>query len=199
MPPPASPVHDQQAEIADRFGDYTEETSDDEYVDETAELYDPAAEASGSEDEDEDEDEDEGSADVEALVLSVKPHRAAVIEAVVPVAVSQIEIALPPQETAFEPAASAPVVDVMVEPAPVTPLLSAPTRAPRPRAAPGSKAKAAFTLRLDAARHLKLRLACAVTGRSAQQLVTEALDQLLCSIPELDAMADRAPAKRASR
>ena len=71
----------------------------------------------------------------------------------------------------------------------------APRRAPRPRAAPGSKAKAAFTLRLEPARHLKLRLACAVTGRSAQLLVTDALDQLLDSIPGLDAMAAKANRK----
>lgn len=38
--------------------------------------------------------------------------------------------------------------------------------------------RAAFTLRVDADRHLKLRLACAVRNRSAQQLVTEALDRL---------------------
>lgn len=69
----------------------------------------------------------------------------------------------------------------------------APRRAPAPRAAPGSKAKAAFTLRLDKDRHLKLRLACAVTGRSAQQLVTDALDALLAAMPELDTMADKAP------
>ena len=68
----------------------------------------------------------------------------------------------------------------------------APRRAPRPRAAPGSKAKAAFTLRLDPERHLKLRLACAVNGRSAQQLVTDALDQLLVVMPELDGMAEKA-------
>ena len=49
----------------------------------------------------------------------------------------------------------------------------------QPRSAPGSKGKAAFTLRLDPERHLKLRLACAVDGRSAQQIVTDALDQLL--------------------
>jgi hypothetical protein len=68
----------------------------------------------------------------------------------------------------------------------------APRRAPRPRAAPGSKAKAAFTLRLDPERHLKLRLACAVNGRSAQQLVTDALDHLLVDMPELEAMAEKA-------
>jgi hypothetical protein len=68
-----------------------------------------------------------------------------------------------------------------------------PRRAPAPRVAPGSKGKAAFTLRLDPARHLKLRLACAVTGRSAQMLVTDALDELLGGMPELDGMAERAP------
>ena len=68
----------------------------------------------------------------------------------------------------------------------------APRRAPRPRAAPGSKGKAAFTLRLDPERHLKLRLACAVNGRSAQQLVTDALDQLLVDMPELEGMAEKA-------
>ena len=79
------------------------------------------------------------------------------------------------------------------------PTLEAPTvtitprTEPRPRAAAGSKAKAAFTLRLDKERHLKLRLACAVTGRSAQQLVTDALDGLLAAMPELDGMAERAP------
>jgi hypothetical protein len=70
-----------------------------------------------------------------------------------------------------------------------------PKRPAKPRAAPGSKAKAAFTLRLDPGRHLKLRLACAVTGRSAQQLVTDALDALLGDMPELDAMAEKANRK----
>ena len=76
----------------------------------------------------------------------------------------------------------------------------APRREPKPRAAAGSKAKAAFTLRLDKDRHLKLRLACAVTGRSAQQLVTDALDGLLAAMPELDGMAQRVPSasKKAS-
>jgi hypothetical protein len=71
----------------------------------------------------------------------------------------------------------------------------APRRSSRARAAPGSKGKAAFTLRLDPERHLKLRLACAVSGRSAQLLVTDALDQLLSGMPELDAMAQKANRK----
>ena len=49
--------------------------------------------------------------------------------------------------------------------------------------------RAAFTLRVDAQRHLKLRLACAVRGRSAQQLVTEALDRLLEELPHIDDLA----------
>ncbi|WP_420146381.1 hypothetical protein [Sphingobium sp.] len=49
--------------------------------------------------------------------------------------------------------------------------------------------KAAFTLRLDADRHLKLRLACAVTGRSAQQIVIQALDDLINDLPDIDRLA----------
>jgi len=73
--------------------------------------------------------------------------------------------------------------------------IAAPRRVLRPRAANGSKAKAAFTLRLDPARHLKLRLACALDGRSAQHIVTVALDQLLENMPELAAMATKAKPK----
>lgn len=51
------------------------------------------------------------------------------------------------------------------------------------------KSKAAFTLRLDNDRHLRLRLASAVTNRSAQMLVTEALDAFLESIAEVEALA----------
>ncbi|MEO7814676.1 MAG: hypothetical protein ABIR87_04440 [Sphingomicrobium sp.] len=89
---------------------------------------------------------------------------------------------------ALEPSA------VVVAPEPV----AAPRRSTKPRAMPGSKAKAAFTLRLDKERHLKLRLACAVTGRSAQQIVTDALDSLLADMPELDGMAERAPGQRSA-
>jgi hypothetical protein len=100
-------------------------------------------------------------------------------------------------EPAFEP-------DSLPEREPSAEVVSLPARAPvarrtsRPRAEPGARSKAAFTLRLDPHRHLKLRLACAVNSRSAQQLVTRALDELLSSMPELDAMAQRAP-DRASK
>ena len=149
LTPVASPVHDQQAEIAERFAAHDEdgEDEDGEYIDETAELFDP-----------ESEDplpivKDEPDLEPEPAPVAIMPVRA---------------------------------------PAPAP----APARSRRPRAAPGSKGKAAFTLRLDPSRHLKLRLACAVDGRSAQQIVTDALDQLLESMPELDSMAERAPSKK---
>jgi hypothetical protein len=145
LTPVQSPVHHQQAEIADRLG---AEDSDEE-ADETAELYG-------------DEVEEAPAAAPVAVVSARAPAPA-------PVAV--------------------PVSDPAPAPAPVA------RRAPRARSAPGSKAKAAFTLRLDPERHLKLRLACAVDGRSAQQLVTDALDQLLEHMPELDAMAAKAKRK----
>jgi hypothetical protein len=87
------------------------------------------------------------------------------------------------------PATAAPVMIAKPQPAPVA------RRQRKPRAAPGSKGKAAFTLRLDPDRHLKLRLACAVDGRSAQMLVTQALDRLLDEIPDLDTLAQKAKRK----
>ncbi len=53
--------------------------------------------------------------------------------------------------------------------------------------------KSAFTLRLDAERHLHLRLACAVRNRSAQQLVIEALDRLLDQLPDVARLAASLP------
>jgi hypothetical protein len=144
LTPVQSPVHSQQAEIADRFA-----SDEGEEIDETAEVFEPKA------------------AELAPFELAVKPKA---------------------QVASAEPVAAQPAAPV-VAPAP------APRRAPRSRSAPGSKAKAAFTLRLDPDRHLKLRLACAVNGRSAQQLVTDALDQLLGGMPELEAMAEKAKRK----
>ena len=158
LTPIPSPVHDQQAEIEDRFGGYSDDAGEEEEeVDETAELYEPDADVVEAE---------PSEVDERSSVTMVKPVKAAPAEVV--------------------------AVAVPIRPEPVR------ASRQRPRAAPGSKGKAAFTLRLDGERHLKLRLACAVTGRSAQQLVTDALDELLAAMPELDTMAERAPKKRAS-
>ena len=98
-----------------------------------------------------------------------------------------------------EPLADAPNL-VAVTPEPVTRPISrrGGTDAPpsRARSKPGLKEKAAFTLRLDSERHLKLRLACAVRHQSAQQLVTDALDALLESMPDIDDLASHVPAKK---
>ena len=88
------------------------------------------------------------------------------------------------------------------EPSPLIPLAAhryargvaqkAATNAPPERqSALAEGRRAAFTLRVDETRHLKLRLACAMQGRSAQQLVTQALDRLLEELPELDDLAKR--------
>ncbi len=55
-------------------------------------------------------------------------------------------------------------------------------------ASKNSSRRAAFTLRLDADRHLKLRLAATMQGVSAQTLVTEALDTMLSEIDDLDTL-----------
>lgn len=80
-----------------------------------------------------------------------------------------------------------------------------PKRPAQPRAKAAAKAqmqadarKAAFTLRLDSSRHLRLRLATAVTGRSAQQLVTAALDQFIESLPEVGTLAEHLPTAKRS-
>lgn len=57
-----------------------------------------------------------------------------------------------------------------------------------------SNARSAFTLRLDTDRHLKLRLASALDNRSAQQIVTEALDAFLANQPDVEALLQQLPA-----
>jgi hypothetical protein len=89
-----------------------------------------------------------------------------------------------------EPAAVAPDPPGLPPPRPMAQVVSLPRRQPR---ADGKKA--AFTLRLDSDRHLRLRLATAVSGRSAQQLVTAALDEFLESLPELATMAGQLPGR----
>ena len=114
------------------------------------------------------------------------------------------EVAPPPvveQQRAIEATFAEPVqAEPVALVAPVVPVPTASVVPLPPRAAKvaGGK-KAAFTLRLDAERHLKLRLACAVTHRSAQQPVTEALDQFLSALPELDGLSNAVAAKAGKR
>ena len=67
----------------------------------------------------------------------------------------------------------------------------------RPRQSAHEQGKrAAFTLRLDAERHLKLRLASTLRSRSAQELVTDALDALLDAMPDVAALANQVGTKQ---
>lgn len=69
--------------------------------------------------------------------------------------------------------------------------------APRERRpAFASGRKAAFTLRLDEERHLRLRLACTAQNLSAQTIVTQALDKFLADSPELEGIAGELRRKR---
>lgn len=170
LTPVESPVHGQQAEIADRLAgtDRADDEVDEDY-DDTAEVYDP-----------------DGEAD-EAAFEAPEPVAHAPLVAVKKQALVFTDA---PVDDVVEPVFEAPVVQID------KPFVaSSLRRTTKQRSAPGLKDKAAFTLRLDQARHLKLRLACAVYGRSAQMIVTDALDQLLAAMPELDAMADKAKRK----
>lgn len=51
-----------------------------------------------------------------------------------------------------------------------------------------------MTLRLDAARHLRLRLACAAGGQSAQAILIAALDAYLKTMPAIERLAAAAQA-----
>ena len=97
----------------------------------------------------------------------------------------------PEPEAAVEAEPEPEPLPVRAAPAPVVPISNRRMLSP--------KGKAAFTLRLDPERHLKLRLACAVTRRSAQQLVTGALDEFLNGLPEVQALAERVPAEAGRR
>jgi hypothetical protein len=55
---------------------------------------------------------------------------------------------------------------------------------------------AAFTLRLDAQRHLQLRMACTLANRSAQQLVTDALDKMISNLPDVTELVAQAAKRR---
>jgi hypothetical protein len=114
------------------------------------------------------------------LVEAEKPEPAAKVQAL-PM-VDEIEVEFDDEP---EPMPVFPHARLVVESAPAA---SRPKG--KPEAANDSR-RAAFTLRLDAKRHLKLRLASTVRGRSAQQIVTEALDRFLKEIPEIDSLASQ--------
>jgi hypothetical protein len=131
-------------------------------------------------------------APVEVPAPPVLRQRAVLEEQIAPKAEAAPEPAL---ELAPEPeAAPEPIVEAELAPQPAYaperfPVISAGTLARVASEVTAKKSKAAFTLRLDHDRHLRLRLASAVSNLSAQQLVTQALDAFLESLTEVDALA----------
>lgn len=126
------------------------------------------------------------------------------------------EIETPSVEATVElPVAEAPAPESPVEAAPaVEPTPAAPAPEPtvvrpisiataqrigRDSAKQTKNGKAAFTLRLESERHLRLRLASALSGRSAQQLVTQALDELLTAMTDVDALIAQLPTGKRQR
>jgi hypothetical protein len=109
-------------------------------------------------------------------------------QAPAPAAELPAEAPVPPvlreREALEQAVAAVPAPVVEQAPAPLAPTQPRIARAPVTRGP-----KAAFTLRLDADRHLRLRLASATQNRSAQLLVTEALDQFLATLPEVEELA----------
>ena len=134
-----------------------------------------------------DYDHDMGHNPLAAAVPDVKPEVKAQQDRIA----EQLHVQA--EETAALYVAAPTASVVSIAPAKSAVITSAVTKAKTPRAAPGSKEKSAFTLRLDGDRHLRLRLACAVSNRSAQQLVTVALDAFIASMPEIGALAAQIP------
>ena len=148
-----------------------------------------------------DHDHDMGHNPLAAAVPEVKPEVKAQQDRIA----EQLHVQAEQTEALHYDAPPAPVVSIVtampiaVAPrAAVAAVTAAPvtSRAKTPRAASGSKEKSAFTLRLDGDRHLRLRLACAISNRSAQQLVTAALDAFIESMPEIGALAAQLPAHK---
>lgn len=143
-----------------------------------------------------DHDHDMGHNPLAAAVPDVKPEVKAQQDRIA----EQLHVQAEQTEALHYDAPPAPVVSIVTaKPVVVAPAAVAAVVTPKaktPRAEPGMKAKSAFTLRLDGDRHLRLRLACAVSNRSAQQLVTAALDAFIESMPEIGALAAQLPAQK---
>jgi hypothetical protein len=139
-----------------------------------------------------DHDHEMGHNPLAAAVPEVKPEVKAQQDRIA----EQLHVQAEQTEALHFEAPSAPVVSIVTaKPVVVAPVVVS-AKAKTPRAEPGMKAKSAFTLRLDGDRHLRLRLACAVSNRSAQQLVTAALDAFIESMPEIGALAAQLPPQK---
>jgi hypothetical protein len=159
--------------------------------------YEAEDEYEGEDEDGEEDDTGQGYADLGYAARPIaRPHFEDPFEAA-PVAPEPMPMPVEPRLAPVEPAPA----PVQARPAPVearpAPIEARPVsvatarRIARETHAKGSKA--AFTLRLDQDRHLRLRLASALHNVSAQVLVTEALDHFLQSLPEVDELARQLP------
>lgn len=149
-------------------------------------------------------DRDDGSSDIRGGVVPIKAkvelpidpikpmvlhHQEEIARQVIAPAPVHVPVQLP------EPEEVQPVAPQVQAIAPPTRQIGAePTRARQSALENGRRA--AFTLRMDADRHLKLRLACTIRNRSAQQLLTEALDNLMSELPDLATLAAQVAERR---
>ncbi|QQV78176.1 hypothetical protein H5J25_05565 [Sphingomonas aliaeris] len=113
-----------------------------------------------------------------------------------------VPVPAPQSQPVIEAEAPAVVATPLVQAAPVAPrksvsVATATRIGKETRARHKKDAKSAFTLRLDADRHLLLRLASALENRSAQMLVTDALDAFLSTLPDVAELASQVPTRAA--
>ena len=145
------------------------------------------------------EHDNQGYNPLAAAVPDAKPEVRLQQERLAEALHAQPQVGFDSLDTEQPPVNSALTVVTMTPEPPVIPVRSTSkmvSAKAKTRAAPGLKEKAAFTLRLDQQRHLKLRLACAVRNKSAQNLVTEALDAFLDSMPEIGQIAANVPSRK---
>lgn len=124
-----------------------------------------------------------GPADEQTAVPPVLVQRAALREEFAPPPEAE------PEVVAAEPE---PEPEIAIEPRALQPI-SVATAARLGRETAKKTGRAAFTLRLDQDRHLRLRIASAISHASAQTLVTEALDHFLQTLPEVNALIAQLP------
>ncbi|WP_299326853.1 hypothetical protein [Parasphingopyxis sp.] len=197
---PRPAVHEQREQLEKGLNgssEETDETAEGEYPDiadhmvehHAFEPYTPSGRSGLSPMEPEDAETDDGEdEDIEAAV-EAEPD---VETEIVSEDEQQAEIAADASES-VEPHDDSPLSSKSAVPAAAKPAQRETLKsAEKPKAdSVPAREKVAFTLRLDKERHLKLRLASAITNQSAQRLVTEALDRFLEEHPDVQSIASQ--------
>ncbi|MEO9130316.1 MAG: hypothetical protein ABI240_03810 [Sphingomonas sp.] len=209
-PPTVPPVLRQREALQEEF------ESPAAYEPQVPRAYEPEQDYEGEDDEYDEDGEDGEEAEsggayadlgraanpirppLEDMPIPVEAAMPAPVAAIMPMAVeaTPMPIEVRPVLAAAIPMPVAPrpmPVEARVEPRVETKPVSVATAKRIAKETQSKGGKAAFTLRLDQDRHLRLRLASALHNVSAQVLVTEALDYFLQSLPEVDELARQLP------